>query len=183
MTKLRFRLTEVQTPSRHGWMGQHTRLAPRRRLTVPQELPLRTTDAESYLHMRYARTLPLLARGDLELSRHRATLAQVAPAFDGLVIDADRPLSILRILDRAGFVPARDGDLAMLATAFYELALTLRWRVHERHAGHTHAEHSTAIRWPREDLCVAPPRGSVLLRVRVAGNGVQLAVYSREPVA
>lgn len=183
MTQRRFRLNEAQLPERHGWRGLLPRIAVRRRNATPQALPERPADAESYVHMRYARTLPLHVRGDWRASRQRAALALVVPILNGLAIEPTRPLSILKLLNRAGFVPARDADLSLLLTALSEMATQLGWRVYERHAALTHDERETRIRWPDEDLCVAPGAGSALLFVRIAGNGLQLAIYQKEPLS
>ena len=89
----------------------------------------------------------------------RHNLALAAPAFDGVVVPADRPLSFWRTLGRitaargyrAGMelsggciVPAIGGGVCLLSNALFEAAVRLGWRIDERHG---HSREAVPLRW------------------------------------
>lgn len=146
-------------------------------------LPLRRTDPHAQV---------LFEEG----KRHNVALA--APAFDGLLISAERPFSFWRALgpatEAAGFregmelqggcvVPAMGGGLCLLSNALFELAARAGWRILERH-GHTQQAAPTpagalfgldaTVLYPYVDLRFAPVRGAARLSVRVEGDALRV---------
>lgn len=138
-----------------------------------------------------------------EGKRHNVRLA--APAFDGLWVTPERPLSFWRTLgrltERAGFrhglslrggclTPSVGGGICLLANALFELAARQGWHVLERH-GHTleavPAEPGTlwgmdaTVAWPYVDLVVAPREGPVRLGARIDGEKLRLTLHASAP--
>lgn len=136
------------------------------------------------LHRTDAAAEPLFEEGK------RLNLALAAPAFDGLYLAPDRPLSFWRALGRAtearGYrygmelrggciVPAVGGGLCLLSNALFALAARAGFRVIERH-GHSLEAVPPAegvlwgidatVFWPYVDLRFAP-RQPVVLSVHV----------------
>jgi vancomycin resistance protein VanW len=131
----------------------------------------------------------------------RTNLALAAPAFDGLVVTPDRPLSFWRTLGRAteqrGYtwgrelrggcvVPAIAGGLCLLSNALFESAVRAGWRIVERH-GHSLEAMPPApgaipldatVAWPDVDLVVAPARGRARLSVRIEGDALRVAIFT-----
>lgn len=135
--------------------------------------------------------------------RHNVRLA--APAFDGLWVTPERPLSFWRTLgrltERAGFrhglslrggclTPSVGGGICLLANALFELTARQGWHVLERH-GHTleavPPEPGTlwgmdaTVAWPYVDLVVAPREGPVRLGARVDGGKLRLSIHATVP--
>jgi len=138
---------------------------------------------------------PVLEAG----KRHNVRLA--APAFDGLLLAPDRPLSFWRTVGRlsaaAGYrhglslrggclTPSLGGGVCLLANALFELAARQGWHVRERH-GHTLEAvppeagalwgMDATVAWPYVDLVVAPREGSVRLGARVVGDTLRLTLH------
>lgn len=168
--------------------------------------PLVESDPRRCPHLIYERDLPIARSDDAaepvfeEGKRHNLALA--APAFDGLLVAPDRPLSFWRALGRVtaarGFragmelsggciVPALGGGLCLLSNALFALAVQLGWTVLERH-GHTLSAVppgpgelfglDATVFWPYVDLRVAPRAGRAWLRVEVRDGRLRIAVYS-----
>jgi vancomycin resistance protein VanW len=135
--------------------------------------------------------------------QHNVRLA--APAFDGLLLTPERPLSFWRTLGRlseaAGFrhglslsggclVPSVGGGICLLANALFELAARQGWHLLERH-GHTMEAvpppegtlwgMDATVAWPYVDLVVAPREGPVRLGARVANGRLRLSVHGARP--
>lgn len=131
-------------------------------------------------------------------------LRLAAPAFHGVLVAPDRPLSFWRTLGRiseaGGYrhgmelrggcvVPSLGGGLCLLSNALFEMAARLGWRILERH-GHT-MEAAPAVggvwgldatvMWPYVDLRVAPRVGRARLEVEVRGAELCLAVHGERP--
>ncbi|MBJ6759284.1 VanW family protein [Myxococcaceae bacterium JPH2] len=142
---------------------------------------------------------PVLEAGKL----HNVRLA--APAFDGLLVTPERPLSFWRTVGRlspsAGYrhglalsggclTPSVGGGICLLANALFALAARQGWHILERH-GHTleavPPEPDTlwgmdaTVAWPDVDLVVAPREGPVRLGARVAGDMLRLSVHAARP--
>jgi vancomycin resistance protein VanW len=138
-----------------------------------------------------------------EGKRHNVRLA--APAFDGLLVTPERPLSFWRTLgrlsERAGFryglslrggclTPSVGGGICLVANALFELAARQGWHVLERH-GHTLEAvppdpgtlwgMDATVAWPYVDLVVAPREGPVRLGARVEGGRLRLTVHASAP--
>jgi vancomycin resistance protein VanW len=133
----------------------------------------------------------------------RANLALAAPAFDGLLLTPERPLSFWRALGRAsaqrGFawgmelrggcvVPAIAGGLCLLSNALFELAVRSGWTILERH-GHSLEAIPPAVgalpldatvAWPDVDLVLAPRQGAARLTVQVDGDTLRLAAFAAQ---
>ncbi len=131
----------------------------------------------------------------------RKNLGLAAPAFDGLVVRPDRPLSFWRTLGRASqsrgytwgrelrggcVVPAIAGGLCLLSNALFELAVRAGWRILERH-GHSleviPPQPGTllldaTVAWPDVDLVVAPPSGPARLSIRVDEDTLRVAAFA-----
>lgn len=131
----------------------------------------------------------------------RVNLALAAPAFDGLLLGPDRPLSFWRTLGRAtaarGFrygmelrggciLPALGGGVCLLSNALFEVAARLGFRVLERHGHSLEAVPpregeawglDATVFWPYVDLRVAPPR-PMQLDVRVDDDALVIRVRS-----
>jgi vancomycin resistance protein VanW len=78
-------------------------------------------------------------------------------------------------------VPTVGGGLCMLSGALFRLAAEMDWVIQERH-GHTIAPSDlgridATVFWPFVDLRFAPRAGAAVLRVRVAGGHLRVAVY------
>jgi vancomycin resistance protein VanW len=137
---------------------------------------------------------PVLEAG----KQHNLRLA--APAFDGLWVTPERPLSFWRVLGRltehAGYrhglslsggclTPSLGGGICLLANALFELAARQGWHILERH-GHTLEAVppregelwglDATVAWPYVDLVVAPREGPVRLGVRVTEGQLRLAL-------
>lgn len=161
------------------------------------ELPVEQIRLELPLHRDEGH--PVLERGK------RRNLQLAAPAFDGLLLHPERPLSFWRTLGRvtrgAGFedgmelragciVPALGGGLCLLSNALFEIAARLGWTILERHGHTTEAipDHSAiwgldaTLFWPHVDLRVAPRRGRALLRAQVSDEHLVLEVRGHRPV-
>lgn len=138
---------------------------------------------------------PLLEAG----KQHNVRLA--APAFDGLLVAPDRPLSFWRTLGRlseqAGYrhglslrggclTPSIGGGICLVANALFELAARQGWHILERH-GHTMEAvpppegtlwgMDATVAWPYVDLVVAPREGPVRLGARVQGGKLRLTLH------
>ncbi|WNG31545.1 hypothetical protein F0U62_15610 [Cystobacter fuscus] len=138
---------------------------------------------------------PVLEAG----KQHNLRLA--APAFDGLWVAPERPLSFWRVLGRlsehAGYrhglslrggclTPSIGGGICLLANALFELTARQGWRVLER-SGHTMEAvpplegalwgMDATVAWPYVDLVVAPPEGPVRLGARVVGDTLRLTLH------
>jgi vancomycin resistance protein VanW len=134
----------------------------------------------------------------------RRNVALAAPAFDGLVLSPQQPLSFWRTLGRvraeAGYavgrelaggcvVPALGGGLCLLSNAIFALAALSGWRIVERHAhsrGVGRAEPDddgldATVFWPHLDLVVAPRHGAARLSVRVQGDRLRLEAWGTAP--
>lgn len=141
----------------------------------------------------------------LESGKH-VNVRLAAPAFDGLLVTPERPLSFWRVLGRvteaAGYrhgmelrggcvVPSLGGGLCLLSNALFEMAARLGWHILERH-GHT-VEAAPApgalwgmdatVLWPYVDLRVAPRAGRARLEVAVRGGALWLAAHGERPAA
>lgn len=151
-----------------------------------------------------------LARADPEADpvleegkQHNLRLA--APAFDGLWVTPERPLSFWRVLGRlteaAGYryglslrggclTPSLGGGICLLANALFELTARQGWHVHERF-GHTMEAvpplpgtlwgMDATVAWPYVDLVVAPREGPVRLGARVAEGQLRLTLHGQSP--
>ncbi len=138
---------------------------------------------------------PLLEVG----KQHNLRLA--APAFDGLLLTPDRPLSFWRTLGRltehAGYrhglalsggclTPSIGGGICLLANALFELTARQGWHILERF-GHTMEAvpppegvlwgMDATVAWPYVDLVVAPREGPVRLGARVTGGRLRLTLH------
>lgn len=184
-------------------------------LREPESFPTPqiSTDADSFPFLLYERRLPIARRDaaahPLFEDGKRKNLALAAPAFDGLLISPERPLSFWRTLGRAtasaGFragmelqggciVPALGGGLCLLSNMLFRMAVDLGWDILERH-GHTLEAVPPApgeiwgldatVFWPYVDLRVAPrpSSGQAWLRARVAGDTLRLSLYADRPAA
>jgi vancomycin resistance protein VanW len=151
-----------------------------------------------------------LARGDrfadpaLEAGK-RKNLALAAPAFDGLYLAPDRPLSFWRTLGRVtaarGYtwgmemrggcvVPALGGGLCLLSNALFEAAARAGFRILER-SGHTleavppepgePLRIDATLAWPDVDLVIAPEQAPARLEVSVEDSLV-VRLLSAEPL-
>src|SRR3954470_22105926 len=134
----------------------------------------------------------------------QVNLSLAAPAFHGVLVAPDRPLSFWRTLgrisaaggDRHGMelrggcvVPSLGGGVCLLSNALFEMAARLGWRILERH-GHT-MEAAPApgevrgldatVMWPYVDLRVAPRVGRMRLEVEVRGGELNVAVHGDRP--
>jgi vancomycin resistance protein VanW len=136
----------------------------------------------------------------------RVNLSLAAPAFDGLLVTPDRPLSFWRVLGRltpargyvlgASFadgcvIPAVGGGVCLLSNALFAMAARLGWRILERHGHSLDAAPPPAgdpwgldatVLWPYVDLRVAPREGQARLEVRVRDGGLTLRVRSTVPL-
>jgi vancomycin resistance protein VanW len=162
------------------------------------------------LDVRVAMRTVDLARADADADprleegkQHNVRLA--APAFDGLWVTPQRPLSFWRTLgrltERAGFrhglslsggclVPSVGGGICLLANALFELTARQGWHILERH-GHTlqavPPEAGTlwgmdaTVAWPYVDLVVAPREGPVRLGARVEEGKLRLTLHASAP--
>ncbi|XXF76565.1 VanW family protein [Myxococcaceae bacterium GXIMD 01537] len=135
--------------------------------------------------------------------QHNVKLA--APAFDGLWVTPERPLSFWRTLgrltERAGFrhglslrggclTPSVGGGICLLGNALFELAARQGWHILERH-GHTMEavppEPGTlwgmdaTVAWPYVDLVVAPREGPVRLGAHVEAGRLRLSLHAAAP--
>jgi vancomycin resistance protein VanW len=151
-----------------------------------------------------------LARADAEADpvleagkQHNVRLA--APAFEGLRLAPDRPLSFWRTLGRlsesAGYrhglalsggclTPSIGGGICLLANALFELAARQGWHILERY-GHTMEAVpppegalwgiDATVAWPYVDLVVAPREGPVRLGARVMEGRLRLTVHGEAP--
>ncbi len=151
-----------------------------------------------------------LARADPEADprleagkQHNVRLA--APAFDGLWVNPERPLSFWRVLGRlsahAGFqhglslrggclTPSLGGGICLLANALFELAARQGWHILER-SGHTLEAVppepgvlwglDATVAWPYVDLVVAPREGPVRLGARVVDGQLRLSLHGEAP--
>lgn len=160
-------------------------------LHARRDLPLQRDDAQAQ---------PEFEQG----KRHNLRLA--APAFDGLLLGPEQPLSFWKTLGRVtearGYrhgmelrggciVPALGGGLCLLSNALFELAVRLGWRIDERH-GHTLEAIpapgrlpwglDATVFWPYVDLRVTPPV-EVSLHVAVVQDRLVLEVRGRQPLA
>ncbi|MFT7623199.1 MAG: vancomycin resistance protein VanW [Myxococcota bacterium] len=153
---------------------------------------------------------PLLRRDSfahpvLEAGKLRNVLL-AAPAFDGLVVSSDRPLSFWRTLGPAtasrGFVsgmelaggcvvPSVGGGLCVVSNAIFALAARLGWRILERHGHSVEAVPWTGdqpwgldatVFWPHVDLVVAPRHGSARLSAEVEADALVLKVEGQLPL-
>ncbi|WP_224366747.1 VanW family protein [Hyalangium versicolor] len=138
---------------------------------------------------------PLLEAG----KQHNVRLA--APAFDGLLLTPERPLSFWRTLGRlteqAGYryglslrggclTPSIGGGICLVANALFELAARQGWHILERH-GHTMEAvpplegtlwgMDATVAWPYVDLVVAPREGPVRLGARVQEGRLRLTLH------
>lgn len=134
--------------------------------------------------------------------QHNLRLA--APAFDGLLLTPERPLSFWRTVGRltelAGYrhglslsggclTPSIGGGVCLLANALFELAARQGWHILER-SGHTMEAvpppegalwgMDATVFWPYVDLVVAPREGPVRLGARVVGTKLRLTLYGEE---
>jgi vancomycin resistance protein VanW len=139
---------------------------------------------------------PVLEAG----KQHNLRLA--APAFEGLWVTPERPLSFWRVLGRlsehAGYrhglslrggclTPSIGGGICLLANALFELTARQGWRVLER-SGHTMEAvpplegtlwgMDATVAWPYVDLVVAPREGPVRLGARVVGDSLRLTLHA-----
>lgn len=139
---------------------------------------------------------PLYERGK------RANLLLAAPAFDGLVLTPERPLSFWRTLGPAtaerGFqhgmelqagciVPSIGGGLCLLSNLLFQVAVELGWHILERH-GHTSEVVpgqeriwglDATLYYPHVDLRIAPRHGTARLSVQVVGDALVVRVDGR----
>lgn len=134
----------------------------------------------------------------------RRNVALGAPAFDGVVITPDRPLSFWRTLgpatERRGYtwgvelrggcvVPAIAGGLCLLSNALFELAARAGWHVLERHGHSLEAiplppgalPLDATVAFPYIDLVVAPREGPVRLAVRVDADALVVEAFAARP--
>jgi vancomycin resistance protein VanW len=129
---------------------------------------------------------PTARRAGAEAARE--DLARAAGALDGVLLSADRPLSLWRTLGRRD-VDARGAgeEVRLIAGALAAMAATLGWRVLERHqadptplapgAGESAPPPPEAlVAWPALDLRIAPRDGRVRLEVEVRGGALHLRV-------
>lgn len=127
--------------------------------------------------------------------RHNVRLA--ATAFHGVVVTPERPLSFWRALGPAsearGFtwgmelrsgcaVPAIGGGICLLSNALFEIAVTMGWRILERH-GHSMAlaepgALDATVAYPHVDLRIAPRDGAAIFDVAVRGDVLIIALHS-----
>lgn len=138
---------------------------------------------------------PVLEAG----KQHNLRLA--APAFEGLWVTPERPLSFWRVLGRlsehAGYryglalrggclTPSLGGGICLLANALFELTARQGWHILERH-GHTLEAvpplegalwgMDATVAWPYVDLVVAPREGPVRLGARVVEGQLRLTLH------
>jgi len=134
----------------------------------------------------------------------RANVTRAAPAFDGLVVAPQRPLSFWRALGRAterrGYtwgrelrggcvVPTIAGGLCLLSNALFEAAARAGWRIHERHGHSLEAFAPPAgavpldatVAWPDVDLVVAPVHGPARLSVGIEDDVLRVAIFTADP--
>jgi len=131
----------------------------------------------------------------LEIGKLR-NLRVAAAHFDGRLLTPQCGFSFWRLLGRPtvnkGFLPGTEirdgcvvptvgGGLCMLSGALFRLAAEMDWVIQERH-GHTIAPNDLSridatVFWPFVDLRFAPREGAAVLRVRVAGGQLRVAVY------
>ncbi len=168
---------------------------------------------EDFPELVYERDHPLRRAGGAFHARleegKRLNLALAAPAFDGLLVTPDRPLSFWRAVGRLvrsrGFVagasfddgcvvPAIGGGVCLLSNALFGMAARLGWRILERH-GHTLDTAPPAapapedpwgldatVFWPYVDLRIAPSEGRARLEVELRGDALQVRVRATVPV-
>lgn len=171
--------------------------------------PLLAEGDASFSWVLRSQRVPLAGSGPLGIPEledgKRRNLALAAPAFDGLLLPAGRPLSFWRTLgptSRArGFrdgislaegciVPTPGGGICLLSNALFRCAAWLGWDVLERH-GHS-AELvppvtgelwglDATVFWPYVDLVMAPLQDA-LMRCRVEADALVLEVHGREPL-
>lgn len=131
----------------------------------------------------------------------RANVGLAAPAFDGLVVTPQRPLSFWRALGRAterrGYtwgrelrggcvVPTIAGGLCLLSNALFEAAARAGWRIHERHGHSMEAIAPPAgtvpldatVAWPDVDLVIAPVHGPARLSVTIEEDDLRVAILT-----
>ncbi|MFL5343645.1 MAG: VanW family protein [Hyalangium sp.] len=138
---------------------------------------------------------PVLEAG----KQHNVRLA--APAFEGLLLTPERPLSFWRTLGRlteqAGYrhglalsggclTPSIGGGICLVANALFELAARQGWHILERY-GHTMEAvpppegalwgMDATVAWPYVDLVVAPREGPVRLGARVQNGRLRLTLH------
>ena len=156
----------------------------------------------------YEKTIPIRRHGQAHplLEANKATnLALAAPAFDGVLLEPERPLSFWRTLGptsagrgyrhgmelRTGcVVPTVGGGICLLSTALFELAVHLGFTILERHghsietvptrAGELWGLDATVL-YPYVDLRFAPRQGRARLEVAVADGHLRLAVRADAP--
>ena len=132
--------------------------------------------------------------------QHNLRLA--APAFDGLWVTPERPLSFWRVLGRlsedAGYrhglalrggclTPSVGGGICLLANALFEMTARQGWHILERF-GHTMEAvppvpgtlwgMDATVVWPYVDLVVAPREGPVRLGARVVEGQLRLTLHA-----
>ncbi len=135
----------------------------------------------------------------------RRNLALAAPAFDGLVLAPDQPLSFWRVLGRVSaargyapgmelrggcVVPSVGGGLCLLSNALFDLAARAGLTVLERHAHSIEAVPpapgtlflDATVAWPHVDLVIAPVAGIMRLTARVEGDELVLALDAERPL-
>jgi vancomycin resistance protein VanW len=172
--------------------------------------PVLAPPPEEFPEAVYERDHPLRSTGrtfDPRLEEgKRRNLALAAPAFDGLLVTPERPLSFWRAVGRlvpargyvagASFddgcvVPAIGGGVCLLSNALFAMAARLGWRILERH-GHTLDTAPPAadgpwgldatVFWPYVDLRIAPCEGRVRLAVDLRGETLRVRVRSTVPL-
>ncbi|WNZ59702.1 VanW family protein [Myxococcus sp. MxC21-1] len=141
---------------------------------------------------------PVLEAG----KQHNVCLA--APAFDGLLLAPDRPLSFWRTLgrltERKGYrhglalsggclTPSIGGGICLLANALFEFAARQGWHILERW-GHTMEAvppppgalwgMDATVAWPYVDLVMAPREGPVRLGARVSDGKLRLSIHGAD---
>jgi vancomycin resistance protein VanW len=165
----------------------------------PEEFPELVYEREHPLRRSSGAFHPRLEEGK------RRNLSLAVPAFDGLLVTPDRPLSFWRVLGRLGpargyvagasfedgcVVPAIGGGVCLLSNALFAMAARLGWRILERH-GHTLDTAPPAndpwgldatVFWPYVDLRVAPREGRARLEVELRGEAVRVRVRSTAPL-
>jgi vancomycin resistance protein VanW len=135
----------------------------------------------------------------------RRNVALAAPAFDGLWLAPDRPLSFWKALGRVteekGFAmgmelrggcvrPALGGGLCLLSNALYRLACEAGLEIVERHGHSVEAVPpppdelwglDATVAWPHVDLVVRPVQGQFGLKVWTDPTHLHLQLHGDAP--
>lgn len=170
-----------------SWVAQPARFPPPTHAPAGARLGVVVAEERVSLRRTDASAEPLFEEGK------RVNVALAAPAFDGLRLGPDRPLSFWRTLGRVSqdrgyrhgmelrggcILPAVGGGLCLLSNALFALAARAGFRIIERHGHSLEAVPpvegalwgiDATVFWPYVDLRFAPDR-PVVLSVRVVDD-------------